>query len=93
MERQHQRVRIIEEDKFLEFKTALAQRERLIQLKASIESDLYDTQQKIKGLTCAIEQSCDHDWCNETNYSAGEKERWCYCKICGKISGGRDGKY
>jgi len=92
MERQHQRVWLPLENKYLEFGIALGERERLIQLKASIESDLYETQEKIKGITECIENSCHHDWCNETNYSAGEKERWSYCKICGKVSGGHNGR-
>lgn len=91
MERQHQRVYYSEHrghQEFIEFGSALTKREHLIQLKASIENDLYNATERLKKLTGAIEDSCDHKWCNQIDFSCGEKERWSFCEICGKTQRG-----
>lgn len=70
------------------FMTALDKRNKLIQIKEELKKELEESEKKIRGLTESIENSCDHKWCNKTDYSSGEKEKWSYCEICGKISGG-----
>ena len=75
---------------WIPFVEALDKRESLIKLKKEIEADLKNTNDRLNMLTQSIENACNHKWCNETNYSAGEKEKWSYCKICGKLSSGHN---
>tara|TARA_B100001094_G_scaffold311062_1_gene346339 strand:- start:38 stop:328 length:291 start_codon:yes stop_codon:yes gene_type:complete len=87
-EREHQIVQV-DENAFIPFTEAIEKRQQLIALKRKMSQELEILTKSVSSLSRAIENSCDHDWVNEVEYSAGEKDTSHYCKICWKCGPGR----
>ena len=81
--RQHQPVRL-SNNQFVQFRVALETKELMRTRVKEIENHLKQEEKKLKIMTQAIQNACDHKWIIETE-GGYQPIKWWRCETCCKL--------